>query len=131
MPVLMTPPELIGVAHRLRELARRSSMPAIRAALNEIADRFAGNVVTADQGDNFLLVGKYDERARYYHAMAVVAASSQTRLELNRLADWYAMLAGTREQTCVDGDGVSIFRFCTTLRHAPLPCPLPTLPPDR
>ena len=126
MPVLMAPP---AVARCLRDLARRSSLPALRTALNEIAARFASDAEGAGGGD--LLVGQHDDRSRYYRVMAAVAVSRQTRLELNRLADWYAMLAGPGEQTSADGDGVSIFRFCTTMRQAPQPCPLPTLPPDR
>lgn len=130
MPVLLTPPELVRVTRGLRDLARRSSLPAVRVALNELAARFASDADSTTCGSD-LPVGQHDERHRYYRAMAAVAVSPQTRIELNRLADWYAMLAATREQTDADGDSVSVFRFCTTMRHVPWLCPLPTLPPDR
>jgi hypothetical protein len=89
----MTQSELLELAHMLRKLARTSPTPAITGALLQIADRYAAAVVTGI-GNAGLPIDQRYKRARYYRLMAALAVTPQTRVELNRLADWYAKLAG-------------------------------------
>lgn len=89
----MTQSELLELARMLRQLARTSPTPAIRCALLQIADRYAAAVVT-EIGNAGLPIDQRYKRARYYRLMAALAVTPQTQVELNRLADWYAKLAG-------------------------------------
>ena len=89
----MTQSELLELARMLRRLARTSPTPAIRGALLQIADRYVAAVVTG-VGNAGLPIDQQYKRARYYRLMAALAVTPQTQVEPNRLADWYATLAG-------------------------------------
>jgi hypothetical protein len=89
----MTQSELLELARMLRKLARTSPTTAIRVTLTQIADHYAAAVVTGI-GNAGLPIDQQYKRARYYRLMAALAVTPQTQVELNRLADWYAKLAG-------------------------------------